>query len=58
MIGTYSTIDFGELYDELQKEIYRLRSEYSVYDKPHAERVNDYNDLTTALLIMREVKSR
>lgn len=58
MIGTYSTIDFGELYDELQKEIDRLKSEYSVYDKPRAERVSDYNDLTTALLIMRGVKSR
>lgn len=58
MIETYSTIDFDELYDELQKEVDRLKSEYSVYDKPRAERVSDYNDLTTALLIMREIKSQ
>lgn len=58
MIGTYSTIDFGELYDELQKEIDRLRSEYSVYYKSRAGRTKDYNRLTTALLIMREIKSQ
>ena len=58
MIETYSTIDFDELYDELQKEIDRLRNEYSVYDKPCAEKTKDYNRLTTALLIMREIKSQ
>lgn len=56
MIETYSTIDFDELYDELQKEIDRLRSEYSVYYKSRAGRTKDYNRLTTALLIMRGIK--
>lgn len=58
MIETYGTIDFDELYDELQKEIDRLRNEYSVYDKPRAGRTKDYNRLITALLIMREIKSQ
>lgn len=58
MINTYGTIDFEELFDSLQTEIDRLKTGYCVYDLKRAEKINDYNRITTALLILKEIKSR
>ena len=58
MIGTYNTIDFGELYDSLQSELDRLRNEYRIADKTKAQRISDYNHMTTALLILREIEAK
>lgn len=58
MIGTYGTIDFEELFCSLQTEIDRLKTGYCVYDRERAEKVNNYNKITTALLILQEIKSR
>ena len=56
MIGTYSTIDFGEVFESLKTELDRLETNYRVHEKPRAERVNDYNQLTTALRILCRIK--
>ena len=58
MINTYGTIDFEELFDSLQTEIDRLKTGYCVYDLERAEKINDYNRITTTLLILKEIKSR
>ena len=55
---TYSTIDFSELFTELKTELERLENGYCVYDKERPERVSDYNQITTALLILRKIESR
>lgn len=57
MIGTYSTIDFDELLDNLQSEITRIREEYRVYDKERTERISDYNHMTTALFILKDINT-
>ena len=55
---TYGTIDFAAQLEELQEELERLENGFCVYDYDRAERVNYYNHLTTALLIMREIPAR
>lgn len=58
MIGTYSTIDFDELFTSLQSVVDKLKTEYRVHDKNRAEKINDYNHITTALLILNEIKTK
>ena len=55
MIGTYSTIDFDELLNDLQNEISRIRTEYRVYSKERADKIVDYNHMATALLILKDI---
>ena len=57
MIGTYSTIDFDELLNDLQSEIVRIREEYRVYEKERTERISDYNHMTTALFILKDINT-
>lgn len=58
MIRTYSTIDFEELLSDLQNEISRIRVEYRVHDKERANKIVDYNRMTTALLILRDIDTQ
>ena len=58
MIGTYSTIDFDELLSDLQNEIGRIRTEYRVYSKERADKIADYNRMTTALLILKDIDTQ
>ena len=58
MIGTYSTIDFDELLSELQNEISRIRVEYRVHSKALADKIADYNHMTTALLILKDIDTQ
>ena len=58
MIGTYSTIDFDELLSDLQNEISRIRTEYRVHSKERADKIVDYNRMTTALLILKDIHTQ
>ena len=58
MIGTYSTIDFEELLSDLQNEISRIRAEYRVHSKERADKIADYNRMTTALLILKDIDTQ
>lgn len=58
MIGTYNTIDFDELLDSLQSEIARIRVEYRVHSKERPSRIADYNHMTTALLILKDIDTK
>ena len=58
MTGTYSTIDFEELLSDLQNEISRIRVEYRVHSKERADKIVDYNRMTTALLILRDIDTQ
>ena len=58
MIGTYSTIDFDELLSDLQNEISRIRTEYRVYSKERSDKITDYNRMTTALLILKDIDTQ
>lgn len=58
MIGTYSTIDFDELLSDLQNEISRIRTEYRVHGKERADKIVDYNRMTTALLILKDIDTQ
>lgn len=58
MIGTYSTIDFDELLSDLQNEISRIRTEYRVHSKERADKIVDYNRMTTALLILKDIDTQ
>lgn len=57
MIGTYNTIDFDELLNDLQSEIARIRVEYRVHSKERPNRIADYNHMTTALLILKGIET-
>ena len=58
MTGTYSTIDFEELLSDLQNEISRIRVEYRVHSKERADKIVDYNHMTTALLILKDIDTQ
>lgn len=58
MLGTYSTTDFEELLSDLQDEISRIRTEYREYSKERVDRVVDYNRMTTALLILKDIDTQ
>ena len=58
MIGTYSTIDFDELLSDLQNEISRIRVEYRVHSKERTDTIADYNRMTTALLILKDIDTQ
>ena len=58
MIGKYSTIDFEELLNDLQNEISRIRAEYRVHSKERADKIVDYNRMTTALLILKDIDTQ
>lgn len=58
IIGAYSTIDFDELLNDLQNEISRIRTEYRVYSKERANKIVDYNRMTTALLILKDIDTQ
>lgn len=58
MIGTYSTIEFDELLSDLQNEISRIRTEYRVHSKERADKIVDYNRMTTALLILKDIDTQ
>ena len=58
MIGTYNTIDFDELLNSLQAEIARIRTEYRVHSKERPSRIADYNHMTTALLILKDIDTK
>lgn len=57
MIGTYNTIDFDELLNDLQNEVNRIRTEYRVHSKDRPRKVADYNHITTALLILKGIET-
>jgi hypothetical protein len=54
---TYSTFDFSEILDCVQFEVDRLRREYSPHAKPRADKVSDYNQLTSILLQLQKVRT-
>lgn len=58
MIGTYNTIDFDELLNDLQNEVARIREEYRVHSKERTARIADYNHMTTALLILKDIDTK
>lgn len=57
MIGTYNTIDFDELLNDLQSEIARIRTTYRVHSKGRPDKIADYNHMTTALLILKDIET-
>ena len=57
MIGTYNTIDFDELLNNLQSEIARIRATYRVHSKGRPDKIADYNHMTTALLILKSIET-
>ena len=57
MIGTYNTIDFDELLNDLQSEIARIRATYQVHSKGRPDKIADYNHMTTALLILKSIET-
>lgn len=57
MIGTYNTIDFDELLNDLQSEIARIRATYRVHSKGRPDKIADYNHMTTALLILKGIET-
>lgn len=57
-VETYGNSTFAELFKEMHEELDRLEKEWRYNRYSRAERVNQYNEMTTALLNMRSIKTR
>lgn len=55
MLGTYGTADFDEIIDSLQSAVDRLKHEYRATEKEKNMRINDYNLMVDAFLILERI---
>ena len=52
----YNTMDYDNLIDEIQQQIYRLNNEVDIHKFTREENVFTYNKLTNVLLILKDIK--